>query len=173
MYKGNKKDKDYFDDLVRKKYKVMELTKNLTPMQEGWTEPGFVFETQYKEGHNYGIVGGSMHTDVEGNKGKLIFLDFDIKKRIDGVDLIVPEAKKKLAEVLLILKDRKYYSSTTKSGGAHKGILSNEDIPQGVALYKHQDCKDLKVDIRNEKKAMSLLLQLVIPLTISLKLLTE
>ncbi len=150
-----KTNKENFDDLISKGYRLIQLTNDLTPKKKGWTKTGFVFEIHYQEDCNYGIVGGSIHTDVEGNKGKLIFLDFDIteKIKVDGVltKRIIPEAQSKLSKVLSIVKDREYYFTKSKNDGEHVGVLSNEDIPQGVVLYKHQDCKDLRVDTRNEK----------------------
>lgn len=140
-----------FERLVKNGYKLIKLKTDLTPMDKGWTEPGFVYETEYKENQNYGVVGGSIHEAKDGKKGKLILVDFDVKEKSNGTYKIIPEAVEKLKDVLSVIHNRDYYFATTKTKGLHMGILSNEDVGQHTTLYKHQSCDKLKIDTRAEK----------------------
>jgi len=147
--------KNDFDKLCKLGCKIFKLNSELTPMEQGWNKTDFVFETEYKEGQNYGIVGGSIHTDKEGKTGKLVFADLDIKEKVsDGnggfVDRANPEAATRLVDVKSLVGNRDYYLADTKTGGLHMGVLSNEDLSQGVALYENQDCPKLRVDIRTQ-----------------------
>jgi len=144
-----------FDQLVKSGYKLIKLNSELTPMNEGYTKPDFVYETEFKENQNYGIVGGSIHETKDGKKGMLLFVDFDIKEKIKEnnkiITRVVPDAQNKLKDVLEIVGNRDYYFANTKTNGLHMGILVNEDIQQSVSLYHHQDCEKLRIDTRTTK----------------------
>lgn len=142
--------KEQFDKLVKCGLKVIKLNKKLTPIDMGYNKDGFVYETEYIEGQYYGIVGGSIHTDKDGKKGELLFIDFDIKKKVNGKVTIVPEALTKLDSIRPQLLERDYYNCKSKSGGLHTGILVSESVKQSVNLYSHQECKDLRIDTRTK-----------------------
>jgi len=143
--------RDQFDKFAFLGYKLIRLNKNLIPIDRGYTDPQFVYETEYKDGQWYGLVGGSIHSDKEGKIGKLCFVDFDVKKEVKGKKEIIKEAKEQLESIKPIFMPRDYYHATTKTGGSHMGILVSENIGQGVILYSHQDCQNLRIDTRTEK----------------------
>ena len=142
-----------FEQLVKYGYKVIKLNEDLTPVNTGYTKPDFTYETVFREGQNYGLVGGSKHKTKDDNTGYLMFLDFDVKESFKdsrGIRQykVIPEAKAKLEDIKVLLKERNIYYATTKTDGLHIGFLSNENIPQGVSLYSHQNVPKLRVDTR-------------------------
>lgn len=147
-------NKEIFDGLVKKGYKLIKLNSNRTPIDLGYTNPDFIYETNYIENQNYGIVGGSTHNTKDGKTGTLLIVDFDVKENYfignNKHSRPIPEAVDKLNEIKKDILDRNYYFATTKTHGLHIGVLSNEDVVQGVSLYTHQDCK-LKIDTRTSK----------------------
>ena len=131
-------NKEKFDRLVKLGYYMLKLTSQLTPMDTGFNEPDFVYETEYKENQNYGIKGGSIHKSKDGETGKLLLVDFDIKEKYlnekkEKCDRVIPEAKAQLEKTKKLLDPRDYYFTTTKTGGLHMGILTNENIKQSVS----------------------------------------
>ena len=148
-------NRERFNKLVIAGYRLIKLTANLTPMSSGWKDPGFIYETEFQEGANYGIVGGSEHVCANGEKGNLIFIDFDPKEKTtdDNGNLrytIHKDAVIELENVLDSLNKYPLYQDRTKNNGAHIGIITNERIVQGVNNYKSQKCNKLHVDIRTE-----------------------
>ena len=148
--------KESFEKLVKSGFKLIKLNDSLIPINEGWNKQGFVYETNFDENQNYGIVGGSIHKDKFGNTGKLMLVDFDIKEKYFDENnkkrvRVIPEAKSTLDSITPDLIQRDYYSAETKTGGFHSGILVSENIGQGVSLYSHQNCKDLRIDTRTEQ----------------------
>jgi len=148
-------NKEAFDKLVLLGFRLMRLSSDLKPIKIGWREPSFVFETEYKEGANYGIVGGSEHVIVDGEKGKLILLDFDVKEKIkneygESSHITHDNAVIELEDVIEKLKKRSVYLDRTKNRGAHMGLITNENVPQGVNNYQSKNCDKLHVDIRTE-----------------------
>jgi len=147
--------KEEFDQLVRRGYDMIRLNSQLTPMDAGWNEPNFVYETVYKENQNYGIKGGSIHKSKDDKTGKLLLVDFDVKEKIkleNGQIIIkvIEQAKTTLKSVREATQNRNYYFANTKTNGLHMGILINEDIQQHVSLYHHQDCEKLRIDTRTK-----------------------
>ena len=148
-------DKEDFDTLVSRGYRLMLLSSELIPIKKGWAEPGFVFETQYKEGAKYGIVGGSEHIAMDGKKGKLILPDFDVKEKKknefgESSFIIHEDAVLELETVVDTLKEKNIYLDRTKNRGVHLGIITNQRIAQGVNNYQSRNCEKLHVDIRTE-----------------------
>jgi len=147
--------KENFDRLVKLGYEIIRLNSQLAPMDAGYNEPDFVYETEYKENQNYGVKGGSIHKSKDGKTGILLHIDFDVKEKIkleNGQIIIrvIEQAKNTLKGVREASQNRNCYFANTKTSGLHMGILTNEDIQQSVSLYHHQDCEKLRIDTRTK-----------------------
>lgn len=146
-------DKERFYELVSKGYRIIKLYDTLTPVNTGWNKKEFVYESEYTQNQNYGVVGESLHKSTNGQLSKIIFVDFDIKEKYtddDGIKHsgVIPEAKTILDDILKQLIQKNVYLTKTKSGGSHLGILTNEKIAQTVSFMIHSKCEKLKIDIR-------------------------
>jgi len=147
--------KENFDKLILNGYRLMKLNKNLTPMSSGWTLPNFEFEKEFQENTNYGIVGGSEHICLSGERGKLVLVDFDTKENIKDENgypqtVIHEDAVVELENILQKLDQESYYQARTQNKGAHTGFATQENIAQGTNVFKSKNCEKLHVDTRTE-----------------------